>query len=100
MHFVLSYDLSAQGERRTQIEEEIINVFAQLRFVRRLTTFFIIHVEDQNQWEQIRQNLTEIARRIPENFFFIMSPLMSFGRYNGFLPQQEWDEINLITDLH
>lgn len=100
MHFVLSYDLSAQGERRRQIETEIVGVLGQFRHIRRLTTFFIIHVDNQNQWEQIRQSLTEIARRIPEDFYFIMSPLMSLGRYNGFLHQQEWDEINVITDLH
>lgn len=99
MHFVLSYDLSAEGNRRTEIEQEIISVINPFRTVHGLSTFYIIHVDNPTQWESIRENLTNIARRIPENFFFIMTPLMSVGRYNGFLPQTLWNDINTLTDL-
>ena len=100
MHFVLTYDLTAEGQRRTEIENEITNILSPYQFVHRLSTFFIIHVDTLNQWETIRVALTELARRIPEQFFFIMSPAMSVGRYNGFLPQEQWNDINAITALN
>ena len=100
MHFVLSYDLSAEGQRRTDIEREIENVLSPYQSVKRLSTFFIIHVENIHQWSSIRLSLTEITKRIPEKFFFIMSPLIPVGRYNGYLPQDEWNQINAITALN
>ena len=57
MHFVLSYDLSATGERRSSIEERIDNILSPYRHVRRLTTFFIIHIQNEAQWEAIRSSL-------------------------------------------
>lgn len=99
MHFVLSYDLSATGERRSSIEERIDNILSPYRHVRRLTTFFIIHIQNEAQWEAIRSSLTALAQEIPETLHFIMSPAMSGGQYNGILQKGEWDEINNITSL-
>lgn len=99
MHFVLSYDLSATGERRSSIEERINSILSPYRHVRRLTTFFIIHIQNEAQWEAIRSSLTALAQEIPETLHFIMSPSMSGGQYNGILQKGEWDEINNITSL-
>lgn len=99
MHFVLSYDLGATGERRTQIENEIHSVISPYRNVKRLTTFYIIHVESSAVWETIRGQLTTLSSSIPERFNFIMTPLMDGGMYNGMLPQDQWININAITSL-
>lgn len=99
MHFVMSYDLSATGAHRTEIEGQIQTILNNYRHVQRLTTFFIIHVDNNNQWENIRQDLTALSNRITESMHFIMSPLMDGGRYNGILTQGEWDEINNITNM-
>ncbi len=99
MHFVLTYDLSATGERRAEIERQIDDVLHPYRHTRHLTTFYIIHVDTRQQWVDIRNQLQNLARSISEIFHFIMSPTMSGGVYDGFLITTEWEDINSITNL-
>lgn len=99
MHFVLTYDLSATGERRTEIERRIENILSNHRHVKRLSTFYIVHVSNNIEWESIRSALTTLVNEISERMHFIMSPLMNGGMYNGILSTGEWDEINAITNM-
>ena len=99
MHFVLSYDLGATGERRTQIENEIHSIIAPYRNVKCLTTFYVIHVSNHSEWDLMRQQLSNYSTRISEKLNFIMTPLMDGGMYNGMLPQDQWININAITSL-
>ncbi|MDE6159466.1 MAG: hypothetical protein K2F69_05155 [Bacteroidaceae bacterium] len=98
MHFVLSYDLSAQGTRRSEIEEKIENVLSPYKHVKRLSTFYIVLIRVDSDWEAIRSSLTALSQEISETFHFIMSPSMEGGKYNGILQKGEWDEINAITN--
>ena len=100
MHFALTYDLSAQGARRNEIESRIEEILNPYVHVKRLTTFYIIHVNDNIAWEQIRQALTNLSQGIQEVFYFIMTPPIRGGRYNGILSNGEWDEINRITNMN
>lgn len=99
MNFVFTYDLSAEGTRRTQIEDRISNILQPYPHVRRLSTFFVVHVDTSFQWNSIRTSLTSLSQSLPENLHFIMSPLIEGGRYDGLLPSGQWDEINTITNL-
>lgn len=99
MHFVLSYDLGAEGQRREEIEEQIRVILNPYQYVRKLTTFFIVHVNNQAESVAIRTTLTDLSQNIPERFHFIMSPMMEGGLYNGILPQNDWIDINQITQL-
>lgn len=99
MHFVLSYDLSAEGARRREIEQRIEAVLSPYTHVKSLKNFYIIKVSDEKDWEHIRQELTALSNLITEEFYFVMSPLIdSRARYNGILFKGEWDAINKITD--
>ena len=98
MHFVLSYDLGATGEKRREIEQRIESILNPYRHIKRLSTFYIIHIQSNAEWETIRTALTSLSREIVERFHFIMSPAISEGAYNGILPKGEWDEINAITN--
>lgn len=101
MHCVLSYDLAVEaGARRQELETQIQTILQQyVPNVRRLTTFYIVYLRNQAEWDVLLGQLTDLSRRIPEVFHFIISPLMVGGRYNGILPRGEWDEINRITDM-
>lgn len=99
MHFVLTYDLSATGESRAEIESRIEDILSNYRYVKRLSTFYIVHVRNNIEWESIRSALTTLVNGISERMHFIMSPLMNGGMYNGILPTGEWDEINAITNM-
>ena len=98
MHFVLSYDLSAEGSRRAEIENRIERVLSPYPHVKRLTTFYIIRVANAVEWESIRTGLNNLANDIQEEFHYIMtSPNREAGKYNGILYKGEWDAINEIT---
>lgn len=100
MHFVLSYDLGASGERRTQIENQIEEILSPYGHVKRLTTFYIVHITVASEWNTILSRLSELSQNITESFHFIMSPTMPTGsRYNGILNRGDWDEINNISNL-
>ncbi len=99
MHFVLSYDLGADGTRRAEIEEKIQKIINKYRNVKRLTTFYIIHVGNSLEWENIRSQLTNLSVEIPERLHFIMTPLMDGGKYNGILLEGQWEEVNAITNM-
>ena len=85
MHFALTYDLSAQGVRRNTIESRIEEILNPYVHVKRLTTFYIIHVDDNNAWEQIRQALTKLSQGIHEAFPFIMTRPIKDGGYHAVL---------------
>lgn len=100
MHFVLSYDLGASGERRAEIENQIEQILAPYKYVKRLTTFYIIHIAVASEWDTILSKLSELSQSITESLHFIMSPTMPSGsKYNGMLNRGEWDEINNISNL-
>ena len=98
MHFVISYDLSAEGTRRAEIEERIERILAPFQHVKRLTTFYVVKVATQSEWESIRNGLNSLSNDIQEEFHFIMSsPNKEPGKYNGVLYRGDWDAINEIT---
>ncbi len=100
MHTVFSYDLQIPaGTRRQEIESRIEAILQPYTYVRRLTTFYIIHVATEAEWTALLNSLTALSREISETFRFIMSPPMDGGRYNGILARGDWDEINAITRM-
>lgn len=99
MNFVLSYDLSASGDRRSQIEQRINEILQPYPNTRKLSTFFIIHVNTRQDWIDILRNMENLSRGITESLHFIMSPLIDGGIYNGILRQTDWIDINNITNL-
>ena len=100
MHTVFSYDLHIPaGDRRTEVENRIEGILEPFTHVRRLTTFYIVHVATQAEWTVLLNRMTELARDIPETLRFIMSPPMEGGRYNGILSRGDWDEVNAISNM-
>ena len=92
MHFVLSWDISATGPARERIEQRLKQVIQPYSWVRPLTTFYIIQVHSQREWDTILNDLNRTIGSDPVQF--VMTPLMSGGKYNGGLSQDLWDEIN------
>jgi hypothetical protein len=98
MHFVMSYDLGASGERRQVVEEKISTILKPYRWAKRLTTFYIIEVQSTYEWQNILKQMQTLSNSIPESLLFIMSPPMKGGKYDGILKDGEWDFINKLTN--
>jgi len=97
MHFTLTYDLGASGNRRTEIETEIDKILKPYNWAKRLTTFYIVKIDNQSEWDKILQQLQDLSKSITEKFHFIMSPVMDGGNYNGILKKGSWDNVNKIS---
>lgn len=94
MHFVVSWDINAQGAEWNQHNEGLKTVLKPYSWARPLTTFYIVNVPSQQEFDFILNSLTQYSQSFPGKINIVMSPLMSGGRYNGVLPQNMWDEIN------
>lgn len=94
MHFVLTYDIQATGDRRNSIEENLDQVIQEYAWVKPLPTTYIIQVYGQLDWNTILESLKAISRNNQGILNFVMTPLMQGGRYDGWLTQELWIEIN------
>lgn len=98
MHFVITYELKAEGTRRADLEDKIEHILSPYRHVKRLSTFYVVKVSDRSDWERLRLALNGFANDIPEEFHYVMTdPVSLSGKYNGILYRGEWDEINELT---
>ncbi|HWY13130.1 MAG TPA: hypothetical protein VN026_17470 [Bacteroidia bacterium] len=97
MHFVLATEIGVTGARRTQIEQEIDRILKPYKFARRLNSFYVVHINSTTEWDIILSQLQNYSKSIPEGFYFIMSPIIQGGRYDGMLETGQWDFINEIT---
>jgi hypothetical protein len=97
MHFVFSYNIAGAKEEVIRLKKEIDKIIKPNRWANRLTDFYIVESESQANWESILKQFQDLSNNSPAKFHFIMSPLMSGGRYNGILPQGSWEFVNKIT---
>jgi hypothetical protein len=98
MHFVVSWDIKAEGEKWKEVNKAMREAIGDYSWVRPLTTFYIIKVNSGNDWNIIQKNLVSIVKKFPEKIHFVMSPLMKGGGYNGWLPKDLWPEIRKRTE--
>ena len=94
MHCIVSWDVSEGVPSRNTVEEGLKRVLQPLSWVRALTTFYIVHVSGQPQYQTLVTQLTAVAQQHPTRVHLVISPLMSGGQYYGFLPSDLWPEIN------
>ena len=98
MHFVVSWDVSADGTRWTEINEQMLDCLSGYSWVKALSTFRIVRVRSQNEWASIKEALVAVAESTPEKVHFVMSPLMEGGSYGGWLPKSLWPKIRERTE--
>jgi hypothetical protein len=94
MHIALSWDITASGPRWTTINDALREELKYYPWVRPLSTFYIVNISTGEQRDSIVDALTAVAKRFPEKIYFVVTPPMSGGGYNGWLPKDLWDKIN------
>ena len=94
MHFVVSWDISSQGEEWNRLNEQMKEKLAPYSWARPLTTFYVVNVNSQETWNSILNQMTSVCKSNPNKINFVMTPLMSGGQYNGMLNNDMWAEIN------
>ena len=99
MHLAIGLDIRASTDRKNEIAKNIKDVvFKKNKFAKRLGNFYIIKINSNEEANIILDALTSFANEQAETINFIMTPVMTGGRYNGLLKKGSWDFINEITD--
>ncbi len=92
MHFVIAWEFYSADQERKELNEKILSKIAPYSSARALSTLYVVKVDSQDQWNKIFEDLRDICKGKP--VYFIMTPLMKGGGYNGMIPKNLWDEIN------
>ena len=97
MHFIVSWDIQSEGKEWDKINSQLLKCLDDYSWVRPLSTFYIVKVPGQEEWEGIKENLQAVAESSTATTFFVISPLMSGGQYDGWLPKTAWPQIRERT---
>jgi hypothetical protein len=97
MHFIVSWDIPSTHTNRQNIENQLVDTFREFPFVKPLTTYYIIKVDNQAQYSSIIQNLQNVGKTAGNKFKMLVSPIMNGGRYNGLHDNETWTLINQIS---
>lgn len=101
MHLIVSWDITAQGQRWCDINTQLVAALGQRRFEKPLNTFYVVRVFSEADRQQIQQGLLAVAKAVrpTEVVHFVLSPVIQFPmRYDGFLPAPHWPRMNEVTD--
>lgn len=58
---------------------------------------YLVQLADLTDWSSLASDLAAVAKA-NNNFSFLLSPLLSAGDYQGWLPSEVWDTVHGITD--
>jgi len=97
MHFVVSWDIHAQGAKWTEVNNQLQACLAPYSWVKPLNTLYVVQVASQVAGDHIVSMLTRTAQSAAVtgvSVHFLATPLMSGGRYQGFLSQEAWNAVN------
>ena len=97
MHFIVSWDIQSEDKEWDEINSRLLECLEGYSWVRPLSTFYIVRVPSQEAWEGIRENLQAVAESSTATTYFVISPLMYGGQYDGWLPKTAWPKIRERT---
>lgn len=75
MHFIVSWDLKAQGDRWAEIDNALLGGLDGYSWLRLLSAFYIIEIDFEADWQRIHEKLLSVAQRYPDEANFLMSPI-------------------------
>lgn len=78
MHFVVSWDLRAQGSRWAEINAAMLEGLRGRSWIRMLSTFYILEIESDQDWPVIQESLLSVAQIYSGEVNFLMSPVYDF----------------------
>src|SRR5689334_19080889 len=99
MHIVISWDIMTAKPAWDDIDAKLRAGLEGYSWVRPLTTLYVVRISAERDRIAIRDRLNAIARAaLPVTVHIVVSPAMTGGRYDGFLPQDSWTQLNQRSD--
>lgn len=93
MHFVISWDIQAEGEEWKNANDTLKKCLSGYSWVKPLTTLYIVKIRNEEAYDSIKESLKEVASTASITIHFVVTPIMYGGRYDGWLPDKMWPMI-------
>lgn len=93
MHVIVSWDIKSTGDRWTELNDRLKSNLKTYSWVRPISTFYIVKVSGESQRKSLIEGLNSVASSVSETVHIVVSPAMSAGSYNGYLPKDMWEKI-------
>jgi len=90
MHFVVSWDVQADGDAWNTANAELKECLSGYSWVKPLSTLYVVKIQNEESYEAIKESLKEVSRNSSVTIHFLVTPIMNGGRYDGWLPKKMW----------
>jgi hypothetical protein len=94
MYFTVSWDISANEPRWSQINGQMCASFKGLPNAHVMSTYYLVQAS-QAQRDAILENLNKFVDSVAEDVYFLLSPLFNPSCFGG--RHEDWPKINQIT---
>ena len=96
MYITFCFDITDKNEEPL-IKEKIKNLLANLYWVKPLSNYFIIDIDDYENGLELRKEIISLGRQYKGKFRFLVSPIYNIRGFGGIIPKDLWDSIKDIT---
>lgn len=96
MYITFCFDILDKNEE-SLIKEKIKNLLADLYWVKPLSNYFIIDIDDYEDGLKLRKNIISLGRQYKGKFRFLVSPIYNTRGFGGIIPKDLWASIRDIT---
>ena len=97
MHFVLSYKVKEGHPNQNQVGDRLKGILSGYDHFVYQDSFLIVKIKEREDWDIIRNKFVDVYNSLDHAFSFIMSPIITSGRYNGMMIQKDWEIINRLS---
>jgi hypothetical protein len=74
----VSWELKAQGNRKVEINNAMLEGLRGYSWLRMLSSFYILDIDSQHDWNMIHERLLATAEQFKGEINFLMSPIYDF----------------------
>src|SRR4051794_27312072 len=93
LHVAIAWNVQAEGPRQRAITDRLKEAIQGFSWARPLPSFYIVRIESAEDRDRLQERLLAVVKDVPEKVHFVVSPPMSGGKYNGWLPKDMWPKI-------
>jgi hypothetical protein len=99
MHIMLAWNVTIDDETdRKATNDRMRGALDGYSWVRVMPSVYVVKIDEADERDRLQERLREIAKE-EDAVKYIISPLMTGGQYNGWLPKRLWPKINERDDV-
>jgi hypothetical protein len=97
LHCVVAWDVRTTGAQAEVIDESLASALKGFSWTRPLPTTYVIKIQSAEDLTRLREQLLIVCREHTSSIHLLISPPMTGGSYQGWLPRDTWPKIEERT---